>query len=136
LPQWPPGFGDSRRSRFWRICAFSLTLLYTSSAGTTWCPIEVFLELYVGNLPWSISDDGLTSLFSAHGTVSRAKVISDRDTGRSRGFAFVTMDSAEAGNAAITALNGKDCDGRQLTVRAAEDRRAAGSDRPAGNRRF
>lgn len=117
------------------------------------------MELYVGNLPWSISDDDLTSLFAAHGTVSRAKVISDRDTGRSRGFAFVTMGSAEDGQAAINALNGQDCGGRNLTVRAAEDRRAAGGEggggggrreggggrdggggggdrRPAGNRRY
>jgi RNA recognition motif-containing protein len=80
------------------------------------------VELYVGNLPWSVTDQALTSLFSAHGTVDRAKVVMDRDTGRSRGFAFLTMNDDNAANAAIAALNGKDMDGRALTVRKAEPR--------------
>ncbi len=85
------------------------------------------MELYVGNLPWSINDDGLTKLFSAHGAVTRAKVVMDRDTGRSRGFGFVTMSSDAEGQAAIQALNGSSCEGRNLNVRAAEPR-------PAGDR--
>ena len=86
------------------------------------------MELYVGNLPWSVADDGLTTIFSAHGTVSRAKVVMDRDTGRSRGFGFVTMTNDAEGQAAIQALNGSQHDGRALTVRAAEDRQS----RPGG----
>jgi RNA recognition motif-containing protein len=84
------------------------------------------VELYVGNLPWSINDEGLTQLFGAHGKVERAKVVMDRDTGRSRGFGFVTMTNANEGQAAIQALNGADCDGRALRVREAEPRQAGG----------
>lgn len=80
------------------------------------------MELYVGNLPWSVTDETLTALFAGHGKVDRAKVVMDRDTGRSRGFAFVTISDDAAGNAAINALNGKDMDGRALTVRKAEPR--------------
>jgi cold-inducible RNA-binding protein len=80
------------------------------------------MELYVGNLPWSVTDESLATLFAGHGPVDRAKVVMDRDTGRSRGFAFVTINDEAAGNAAIAALNGKDMDGRPLTVRKAEPR--------------
>ena len=80
------------------------------------------MEIYVGNLPWSITDESLTELFAAHGTVQRAKVVMDRDTGRSRGFAFVTMNADAEGDKAIQALNGQDCQGRALTVRKAEPR--------------
>ncbi len=84
------------------------------------------MELYVGNLPWSIDDQGLTNLFAAHGAVKRAKVVKDRETNRSRGFGFVTMGSAAEGQAAIQALNGTDCDGRPLRVRAAEPKPPGG----------
>ncbi len=84
------------------------------------------MELYVGNLPWSIDDQGLTNLFAAHGAVKRAKVVKDRETGRSRGFGFVTMDNAADGQAAIQALNGTDCEGRPLRVRAAEPKPPGG----------
>jgi RNA recognition motif-containing protein len=80
------------------------------------------VELYVGNLPWSISDDGLTQLFAAHGKVERAKVVMDRETGRSRGFGFVTMPNQPEGAAAIQALNGQSVEGRALRVREAEPR--------------
>ncbi len=80
------------------------------------------MELYVGNLPWSVDDARLSGLFSTHGTVERAKVVTDRDTGRSRGFGFVTMTDDAAANAAIEAMNGTDIEGRTMTVRAAEDR--------------
>jgi len=82
------------------------------------------VELYVGNLPWSVSDQSLTSLFATHGTVARAKVVTDRDTGRSRGFAFVTMADEAGGTAAITALNGTAIEGRAITVRKAEPKPA------------
>ena len=84
------------------------------------------MELFVGNLPWSVDDAGLQALFAQHGVVQRAKVITDRETGKSRGFGFVTMGSPADGQKAIQALNGQDMQGRALTVRAAEDRRPAG----------
>jgi RNA recognition motif-containing protein len=87
---------------------------------------EESVELYVGNLPWSVNDEGLTSMFAAHGAVTRAKVVMDRETGRSRGFGFVTMTNAAEGQAAIQALNGKDVDGRALRVREAEPRQPGG----------
>jgi RNA recognition motif-containing protein len=80
------------------------------------------VELYVGNLPWSITDEALTALFAAYGTVTRAKVVMDRETGRSRGFGFVTMANANEGAASIQGLNGQDHNGRQLRVREAEPR--------------
>ena len=84
------------------------------------------MELYVGNLPWSINDEGLTALFAAHGVVQRAKVVMDRETGRSRGFGFVTMANAPEGQAAVQALNGQDYSGRALRVREAEPRQPGG----------
>ena len=84
------------------------------------------MELYVGNLPWSINDEGLTNMFAAHGAVTRAKVVMDRETGRSRGFGFVTMTNDPEGKAAIDALNGKDFEGRALRVREAEPRQPGG----------
>jgi RNA recognition motif-containing protein len=88
------------------------------------------VELYVGNLPWSITDETLSALFAAHGKVERAKVVMDRDTGRSRGFGFVTMSNASEGQAAIQALNGQDHSGRALRVRAAEPRQPGGGGGP------
>jgi RNA recognition motif-containing protein len=92
------------------------------------------LELYVGNLPWAIDDAQLTSMFAAHGTVVRAKVVSDRDTGRSRGFGFVTMGDEAGATKAITALNGLDCGGRALTVRKSEPRPPQGGGGGGGGR--
>ena len=84
------------------------------------------MEIYVGNLPWSINDDGLGQLFKTYGTVARAKCMVDRETGRSRGFGFVTMDNASEAQAAIQALNGADCDGRALRVNEAQQRTGGG----------
>ena len=84
------------------------------------------MELYVGNLPWSVNDEGLTNMFAAHGAVERAKVVMDRETNRSRGFGFVTMTNPAEGKAAIDALNGKDFEGRALRVREAEPRQPGG----------
>ncbi len=84
------------------------------------------MELYVGNLPWSVNDEGLTNMFAAHGAVTRAKVVMDRETGRSRGFGFVTMTNDAEGKAAIDTLNGKDVEGRALRVREAEPRQPGG----------
>lgn len=79
-------------------------------------------NLYVGNLTFDTDSSRLEDLFAQHGTVTKAQVITDRETGRSRGFGFVEMGSAEAAQNAITALNGKDLGGRQLTVNLAKER--------------
>ena len=74
------------------------------------------MDIYVGNLPYSVDDQALQELFTPHGTVTSARVIIDKFTGRSKGFGFVEMpDTAEA-NAAISALNDTDCEGRNLRV--------------------
>jgi len=79
-------------------------------------------KLYVGNLPWSVTDSELEGLFADMGEVISARVITDRDTGRSRGFGFVEMDDDGAAKA-ITELNGKDLGGRALRVNEANERR-------------
>ena len=76
-------------------------------------------KLYVGNLPYSATEESLQSAFAAHGTVESVKVITDRDTGCSKGFGFIEMGSDAEANAAISALNGTDMDGRPLTVNEA-----------------
>ena len=85
-------------------------------------------KLYVGNLSYGTTGSDLEQLFSQHGTVNSAEVISDRETGRSKGFGFVQMGSDEEAQAAIAALNGQEHDGRQLTVNEAKPR----EDRPRG----
>jgi RNA recognition motif-containing protein len=79
-------------------------------------------NIYVGNLPWSVDDSELSDLFSRHGQVKSARVIMDRDTGRSRGFGFVEMEDADA-DEAISALNGFEMDGRALRVNEAQERK-------------
>ena len=76
-------------------------------------------KLYVGNLPYSANDQTLSQLFSQCGSVASAQVIMDRDSGRSKGFGFVEMSSDAEAASAIQQLNGKDCDGRALTVNEA-----------------
>jgi len=86
-------------------------------------------KLYVGGLPYSVTEDKLQEIFSAHGTVDSARVITDRFTGRSRGFGFVEMSSEEEAQKAIDSLNESDLDGRSLTVNEArpqEDRGGGG----------
>ena len=77
-------------------------------------------KLYVGGLPYSVTDDALQEIFSPHGTVESARVITDRMTGRSRGFGFVEMSSQSEAEDAIQALNGSDLEGRSLTVNEAK----------------
>ena len=86
-------------------------------------------KLYVGNLTYNTSSSDLDSLFAAHGTVQSAQVIMDRDTGRSKGFGFVEMGSDAEAQAAIQALNGKELDGRALTVNEAKPREDRGGGR-------
>jgi len=85
-------------------------------------------KLYVGNLSYETTSSDLEQLCAAHGSVQSAEVIVDRDTGRSKGFGFVQMGSDQEAQAAIAALNGKDHDGRQLTVNEAKPR----EERPRG----
>ena len=79
-------------------------------------------KLYVGGLSYSVTDDQLQQLFSAHGTVESAKVITDKYTDRSRGFGFVEMGSVEEAEKAIQALNGSSHEGRKLTVNISKPR--------------
>ena len=83
-------------------------------------------KLYVGNLGYGVTDADLAQMFGAHGTVESAQVIMDRDTGRSKGFGFVEMGSDQEAQAAIAALNGKESDGRALTVNEARPKTEGG----------
>jgi RNA recognition motif-containing protein len=109
-------------------------------------------RIYVGGLPYSADESKLSDLFARHGTVASVRVITDRVTGKSRGFGFVEMSNDQEAEAAIAALNGNEMDGRTLTVNEArpQEQRFAGDrpgrggggggdrpggDRPGGNRR-
>lgn len=91
-------------------------------------------SIYVGNLPFSASEDEVRELFSAHGDVKEVRMITDRETGRPRGFGFVRMDPAEA-DAAIEALNGTELDGRTLRINEAQDRKPGGGGGGGGGQR-
>ena len=98
----------------------------------------MLVKLFVGNLPWSVGDAELAEIFADHGEVQSARVISDRDTGRSRGFGFVEMETDDI-NAVIRATDGREVDGRNLRVNQAEDkdggRRGGGGGGYGGGRR-
>ncbi len=79
-------------------------------------------KLFVGSLPWSVNDDELKETFEKHGSVVSAKVITDRDTRRSRGFGFVEMESSSDANNAIQALNDSELNGRNIVVNEAKSR--------------
>ncbi len=80
------------------------------------------MNIYVGNLPWGLSDDQLQDLFAEHGEVTRATIISDRDTGRSKGFGFVEMPNQAEAEAAISSLDGTSFNGRDIRVNEARPR--------------
>ena len=84
------------------------------------------MNIYVGNLPYSVRDDDLQNMFAPHGEVSTARVIMDRESGRSKGFGFVEMPNSDEAQAAIDALNDSDAEGRSLRVNEARPR----EDRP------
>jgi RNA recognition motif-containing protein len=86
-------------------------------------------NLYVGNLPHNTTDSELRTLFAAHGAVENVNIITDRDTGRARGFAFVEMPNSDEAEKAIAALNGSELGGRTLNVNEARPK----ADRPRGN---
>lgn len=83
-------------------------------------------RLYVGNLPFSMNEEGLSQTFGEFGSVTTASVVTDRETGRSRGFGFVEMGTDEEAQAAISGLNGKNIGGRPLTVNVARPREERG----------
>jgi len=89
-------------------------------------------KLFVGGLAWATNDDGLRQAFEAYGEVTDAKVINDRETGRSRGFGFVTFADAAAGETAMAEMDGKPLDGRTIRVNEANDRRSGGGNRGGG----
>ena len=89
-------------------------------------------NLYVGNLDFGATEESIRSLFETYGTVDKVSLVTDRDTGRSRGFAFVEMSDSAQADKAVAALNGMQVDGRALSVN--EARPKTGGDRPGGNR--
>jgi RNA recognition motif-containing protein len=90
--------------------------------------LYLFMNLYIGNLSWSISEPELQQTFEAYGEVSSCKIVKDKMTNRSKGFAFVEMPNDDEANAAISALNGKDVKGRNISVNEARPR----EERPQG----
>lgn len=93
------------------------------------------MKLYVGNLSYGTTNATLEQLFAPHGEVRSAQVVTDRDTGRSKGFGFVEMGSDQAARDAISALNGQELDGRQLTVNEARPREDRGGGGGGGGSR-
>jgi len=91
-------------------------------------------KLFVGSLAWATTDDGLREAFARFGEVTDAKVITDRETGRSRGFGFVTFADDAAADDAIAAMNGSTLDGRTLNVDEAQDKRGGGGGGGRGGR--
>ena len=89
-------------------------------------------KLYVGNLSYNTTEDGLRNLFSQFGTVASSKIIFDRDSGNSKGFGFIEMSTDEEASAAITGTNGQELEGRQLRVNEAIDKPRRGGDRGGG----
>lgn len=97
----------------------------------------MYVKLFVGSLPWSIGDSELEDLFKPHGSVQSARVITDRETGRSRGFGFVEMETNDLA-ALIRATDGQEVEGRAIRVNEAEERRdqGGGGSRRGGGRDF
>lgn len=89
-------------------------------------------KLYVGNLPFELTEDEFTQVFSACGTVEEVKLVTDRDTGRPRGFGFVSMSDDAGANKAISELNGKDVGGRKIVVNEARERTSGGGGHRGG----
>ena len=92
------------------------------------------MKIYVGNLSYNTTEETLSAEFSAHGKVDEVAVIMDRETGRPRGFAFVTMNNNAEGQAAIDAVNGKEIDGRTVVVNEARPKAGGGGGGGGGGR--
>lgn len=93
-------------------------------------------KLYVGNLGYGVTDDQLRTMFDPYGSVQTAQVITDRDTGRSKGFGFVEMASDQEAQAAISGMHGQMADGRALTVNEAKPKESRGGSGGGGGRRY
>ena len=93
---------------------------------------ELSKKIYIGNLSFSSTEDELRTVFERHGEVASVSVITDRETGRPRGFAFVEMDDASAADDAIRALDGSELGGRSIRVNEAQDRSGGGGGRGGG----
>lgn len=93
-------------------------------------------KIYVGNLPFSTTEDALQEMFAEHGTVESTKIITDRDTGRSKGFGFIEMSSEEEVESAISKLDGFEMDGRNLKVNKARPREEGGGRGGGGRGRY
>jgi len=91
-------------------------------------------KLFVGSLSWDTNNDGLHAAFSPHGEIAEAIVVSDRDTGRSRGFGFVTFNEDDAADKALAALNGADLDGRTIKVDVAQAKQRSNGGGGGGGR--
>jgi len=91
--------------------------------------LELGKRLYIGNIPFSATEEELRELFARHGTVTGVDLITDRETGRPRGFAFVEMEDSAAADAAIEAVDGSDLGGRNIRVNEAQERRGGGGRR-------
>ena len=89
-------------------------------------------KLYVGNLPFSLTEQGLKEIFSQAGNVESVAIIKDRATGRSKGFGFVEMSTDDEAQAAVSRLNGADCEGRPMTVAEARPQQGGGGPREGG----
>ena len=89
-------------------------------------------NIFVGNLDFGATESSVRSMFEPYGSVDRVHLVTDRDTGRSRGFAFVEMTDASQADQAIAALNGAECDGRALSVNEARPKTEGGGGRPGG----
>jgi cold-inducible RNA-binding protein len=89
-------------------------------------------KLFVGGLSWDTTDDGLRGAFAVHGEITEAKVITDRDTGRSRGFGFVTFTQDEDAKTAISKMDGTSLDGKTIKVNEAQEKSPRGGGRPGG----
>ena len=95
---------------------------------------ELSKKIYIGNLPFSSTEDELRAVFERHGEVASVNVITDRETGRPRGFAFVEMDEASGADDAIRALDGSELGGRSIRVNEAQDRQGGGGGGGSRNR--
>lgn len=104
----------------------------SSGTGARWLRFRMATNIYVGNLPWSTTDDELSTMFQQFGAVVRAQIVMDRETGRSRGFGFVEMANDAEAQAAIAALNNQPMNGRPLTVNVAKPRDGGGGGRGGG----
>ncbi len=111
--------------------------MYLPSHTTPFHEYSIVTKLFVGNLPFTATDESVRALFSQHGTVDKVSLITDRETGRPRGFGFVEMSNDDASRA-MQALNGADFEGRSLKVNEAQDRERSGGsgNRHGGSRRY